>query len=395
MTLRIVNGGNDPIYVDTTTGKLGLTIQRDVGGTLYPFDDLACECRSCDRVCDPSCTCPAVGPDLIRRVAPGESAERVWDGVVRVAGLTSCGDGTCLSGVNAPLNEPFTLELCFSTQKPQGLDFSDGGMAEGQLPKSSLTCVTKRFEPGEGVVEIGPARGSACTSHSQCLAAGELCLGGSCTSGCPPNAFPGWSVYVASPDDMDFLTPVTRPRGSGWTGTGTLSAFLYAGEKLELHFSHGDAGVAGTASIQVTLPPMTGAPLQAGSKVTLLVVDDGQSRPGRAFSLRDATTGALLLAADMGYGEPLLDSADLSPVIIAPSSELVGCRQDGCGKLLFTRNTFSAEGKTLELEPGETGELSLSGGLYRFVNVSSGTYASTRCDYPALRPWVLWRQAPP
>lgn len=391
VTLKIVNGGQEPIYVDATTGTLGLTIKRNVGGTLYPFDDLACECRFCERVCDATCRCPAVGPDRIRRIAPEETAERTWDGVVQVSGSTRCGDGTCLSQVNAPLNEPFTLELCFASQVPKGLVFTDGGMAEGQLPKAALTCVTKVFEPQDGVVEIGPARGAACQSHAQCTGAGELCLGGSCTSGCPANGFPDWSIFIASPDDMGFLSPVTRARGNGWTGTGTLTSYLYSGEKLELHFS----GAGGTARLQMTLPPMTGAPLLAGAPVTLVLVDDGKSRPSRAFTLRDANTGALLLAADMYYNEPLLDAADLAPFTIAASADPIGCRVEACGKLFFTRNAFSAEGKTVELEPGETGELTLSMGRYRFLNVSSGSFVTSRCDYTTLRPYVLWRQAAP
>ena len=39
VTLKIVNPGPQPIYVDATRGTLGLTLKRDVGGTLYAFDD--------------------------------------------------------------------------------------------------------------------------------------------------------------------------------------------------------------------------------------------------------------------------------------------------------------------------------------------------------------------
>lgn len=397
VTLRVVNAGVDPIYVDLTRGTLGLTLQRDVGGTLYPFDDLACECRQCDRACDSSCTCPAIGQDLIRRIGGGESAERVWDGVVQVAGLTSCGDGTCLSQVNAPLNEPFTLELCFSAQPPLGVSFEDGGVGAGQLPKVSQTCVTKKFEPRDGVVEIGPGRGAACESNAQCLALGGLCLGGSCTSGCPPNGFPEWYLLIPSPENMGFFTQVPRATGNAFTGTGTLTSFLYTAERLELHLSRVDAATSETltATLSMTLPTPAGAPLQTGAQVTVLVVDDGQPRPGRAFTIRDAVSGHLLLAADMRFGEPLLDATELAPVTVGHSGDIIGCRTDGCGKLLFTAATFSSEGKTLALDPGQQGDLELSAGRYRFLNVSSGSYASTRCDFTALRPWIFWRQAPP
>ena len=62
---------------------------------------------------------------------------------------------------------------------------------------------------------------------------------------------------------------------------------------------------------------------------------------------------------------------------------------------MYDTTTFAAEGRTVELEPGQKGDLALAQGLYRFFLVSSGTYASTRCDISSLHPWVFWRQAPP
>jgi hypothetical protein len=401
VTLKIVNPGPRPIYVDATRGTLGLTIQRDVGGTLYPFDDLACQCRSCDLVCEPSCSCPAVGPDLIRKIEANDSAQRLWDGVVQVSGLTSCGDGTCLAQANAPLNEPFTLELCFSTQVPTGTTFLDGGVALGQLPKLSQNCVTKVFEPQAGVVEIGPSRGASCRSNLECVGSGELCLDGSCTSGCPANAYPelgsAWNLLIPSPENMGFFTQAPRGQGNAFTGTGTLTSFLYQGEKLELFLSRTDPITSETltATQSLALPPMTGAPLEVGTQVSVLVVDDGNTPPARGLVMRDAATGAILLAADMAYGSGVLAPADFAPVSAAFTSRIVGCREDGCGKLLYDTTTFSAEGRTVELEPGQKGDLALAQGLYRFFSVSSGTYASTRCDIRSLHPWVFWRQAPP
>jgi hypothetical protein len=402
VTLRIVNGGRDPIYVDATLGRLGLTVKRDVGGMLYAFDDLACECRTCERACDPTCTCPAVGPDLVRRLLPGEVVERAWDGVVQVSGLTTCGDGTCLDPENAPLNETFTAELCFSNQRPSGASFSDGGVALGTVPKLSQGCVTKTFQPKDAVVELGPGRGAACVSNAECRGPDELCLDGSCTSGCPSNAFPelgsSWNLLIPSPDNMGFFTQAQRGRGRALSGTGTLTAFLYAGTKLELFLARTDPVTSErlTGKLSMTLPPGAGAPLVAGAQVSVLVVDDGRTpQPTRGVVVRDAATGALLLAADMAYLAPALQPDDVAPVTVGSGSRVLGCRQDGCGKLLYGTSTFTAGAKTLELEPGQTGELMLSQGRYRVLNVSSGSYASTTCDVSSLRPWVLWRQDTP
>lgn len=401
VTLRIVNGGADPLYVDATRGALGLTVQRDVGGTLFGFDDLACECRYCDNVCDPTCSCPPVGRGLIRRVGPGESAERTWDGVVQVAGLTSCGDGTCLSQVNAPLNEPFTLELCFSAQRPTGATFDDGGIGEGQLPRVSLTCVTKVFEPREGVVEIGPQRGAACVTNAQCLGADELCLDGSCTAGCPANDYPelgaSWNLLIPAPENMGFFEQSARGTKKVFAGTGTLTSFLYGSEGLKVFLSRKDmaTGETVTGNLTVTLPPGIGAPLEANTQVSVVVVEDPVANGARGLVLRDAVTSHLLLAADVGWGGAVLDAADVSPVVITAGSALLGCRQDGCGKLLYTAARFGSGGTSVELEPGEQGTLRLPEGEYRFLNVSSGSYRTTRCDFTEVRPWVFWRQSPP
>jgi len=151
--------------------------------------------------------------------------------------------------------------------------------------------------------------------------------------------------------------------------------------------------VTGTQS--VTLPPGTGAPLQVGTEVSVMLLEDGNTPPARGLVVREAATGAVLFVADMAYGGSILEAADIPPLGVSFTSRIVGCRQDGCGKLLYATTAFSAEGKSLELKPGQKGDLSLSQGLYRFLSVSSASYASTRCDVKSLRPWVAWRQEAP
>ena len=58
VTLRLKNNSNSAIFVDDTNGKLGLTVQRNVNGTWFGFEESpACSCQSCDSVCDTSCAC--------------------------------------------------------------------------------------------------------------------------------------------------------------------------------------------------------------------------------------------------------------------------------------------------------------------------------------------------
>lgn len=401
VTLRVVNPTRDPIYVDFTQGRLGLTVQRSVGGQKYAFDDLACECRYCDNVCTFGCQCPDAGSPTVLRIEAGGKAERTWDGVVQVSGFTNCGEGSCLSQENAPLNEPFTLELCFGAQRPTGVLFGDGGVGEGELPKVSQTCTTRDFTVSDLVVEIGPARGAACTRDADCKGTNELCFDGACTSGCPPNDFPqlgsAWSLLVPSPDNMGFFERSARPKGSQLAGTGTITAVGFQGTTLQVTLSRPGpiTGEVLTGRVQVQLPPGFGPPLQVGQPVKALVVDDGEDQPTRAVVLRHATTNELLFAADVAQGGRLLTPADLAPFTVGDGPAFVGCSQTGCGRFLVTAVTFGAGGATEEVLPGKTATVSTGGGSWRFLNVASGVYLETSCPVSDLRPYAFWKLADP
>lgn len=242
VTLRVINTTRSPIYVNGTGGKLGLSIKRDVGGSLYGFDDLACECRSCSNACNFGCSCPDAGVPSIRRIEPGSTAERTWDGVVQLSGLSNCSSEACLDQQNAPLNEPFTVELCFNVKKPTGVAFSDAGVGNGTFLDQTATCTTRQFAPQDLVVEIGPAVGSACTTTADCKGAGELCFDNACTTGCPANDFPTtgaeWVLTVANPDNMGFFEQGARgTRAKTFTGTGTLVSAVYQSNTLLMSFS--------------------------------------------------------------------------------------------------------------------------------------------------------------
>lgn len=405
VTLRIVNTTRSPIYLDATGGKLGLTVQREVGGAQFPFDDLACECRRCALSCDTTCVCPDAGVPTIRRLEAGERVERTWDGVIQLAGNTRCGDGTCLDPVNAPLNEQFTLELCFGVQPPMGVRFDDGGVGAGQLPMVSRDCTTRQFAPQDLEVEIGPARGAACATTGDCKGKDELCLDGACTTGCPANAFPAigsdWLLNIASPDNMGFFEMTSRATGNQFEGTGALTSVVYQSNSLLLAFSRPGpiAGEVLTGRVQVKLPVGRGAPLSAGTQVKATVLDDGDARnPARAFILRDATTQDILFAADMAQnGKRLLLDADLAPFTVTSGTVPAGCTQDACGRFVQFPVTFARSGDSVSALPGEEKSLSSGSRRWTLLNVGNGTYdaSATRCTVTDLRPYAFWKSSTP
>lgn len=398
VTLRVVNSTRSPIYVDTTAGRLGLTVQRDVGGTLFGFDDLACTCRFCENACSSACSCPDAGAPAVLKIEAGGQAQRTWDGVVQVAGFSTCSSDGCLDQQNAPLNEPFTLELCYSVQRPTGVNFNDAGVGAGSLPKVSSTCTTRQFAPQDGEVEIGPVRGSSCTTTADCKGAGELCFDKACTTGCPANAFPvlgsDWMLAVASPDNMGFFEMTARPTGNQFSGTGTLTSAVYQSGTLLLSFSRPGpvSGEQLTGRVQIKLPTGTGAPLTPGGMVSVTLLDDGDAQaPSRALVMKDAASGEVLLAVDMGQGRRLLTEAEISPFQVADGNAPQGCALTSCGRLLFYSLSLSAGGKTVEVLPGAQSELTLGSSRWNFLNVSSGAYVTTTCDVKDLRPWAFWK----
>lgn len=399
ITMKVINATKSPLYVDATQNRLGLTVQRQVGGQLFGFDDLACECRYCTNVCSLSCSCPDAGVALVQRVDPGATAQREWGGVVQISGSTTCGDGTCLNQENAPLNETFSLELCYSTQKPSGT-FNDAGIASGALVASAKTCVTKEFQVQDGVVEIGPQQGAACTTSADCKGADELCFGGSCTAGCPANDVPtsaDYVLYVASPDNMGFFTQNPRPgsaTGKQFTGTGTISSVVYAGSSIEVSLTRvgSTPGEQLTGKVTVQMPPSVGPPLKANTPVSVTVIDDGQTTPNRAVVIRSVVSNGILFAADMAQKGALLSASDLAPFVITSATVPFGCKQDDCGRFLYYERHIAQGASSIDLEPGKVGTLTLSDGDYTFLSVNNGNYPTTRCTVDDLRPWVMWHK---
>jgi hypothetical protein len=336
------------------------------------------------------------------RIEPGSTAERTWNGVIQTAGFSNCGTDQCLDQVNAPLNEPFTLELCFNAQRPTGVRFDDAGVGEGSIPVLSSTCTTRQFAPQDLVVEISPARGSACTTNADCKGMNELCFDNACTTGCPANDFPTlgaeWVLLVASPDNMGFFEQSARGAlGKQLTGTGTLTSAVYQSSSLLLSFSRAGTvpGEQLTGRVQVKVPAGIGVPLTAGSMVKVLFTDDGADVPSRAISVRDATTDEVLFMADMAQGGRAFTAMETAPISISDGATAAGCTQDGCGRKLYFPLSFSGGGSQIDLLPGQEDELLVSGTRYHFLNVSSGRYATTSCDINDQRPWLFWKVTTP
>jgi hypothetical protein len=400
VTLRINNKTKDPIYVEGTNQKLGLSIKRTVNGEKFAFDDLACECRFCKNNCTTSCACPEPA-SLVRRIEAGKVADRLWSGVVQVSGSSTCSNGSsggaCLAQENAPLNEPFTVELCFSNQRPSGLVFGDGGVGNGALPANTRTCIEKEFRVQDGTVEIGPERGASCNTSAECKGAGELCFDAACTTGCPGNEFPelgsNWNLYVASIDNMGFFESEPRTPGKSFVGTGVISLVVFQGTSLQIGFTKTANAEVLTGKLTVQLPSGAGPTLSLNQKVTALVVDGVGDRPNRAFVLRDAETQAILFAGDMSDNGPLLSAVELAPLVVGADTTAIGCRQDSCGKLLYTKRLFGSGTTSISIEPGKQSQAQLNEGTYVFLNVSSGSYpSSTKCDAKDVKPYAVWRK---
>lgn len=397
--LRLKNTTPFPIFVDDTDDRLGLQVQRNVNGTLYGFDEkLKCACQSCDQICSAGCSCDAGSPSFVRKVMPGDQFERTWGGVVQVLQPSGCAD-SCLRAENAPTDEPFNLQLCYQLQI-LGVDPPDGGRVAAAYPKPDQTCVDKEFRIIDGVVEVGPRKGAACTSQLDCVGIGELCLSGSCTASCPANGFPvlgaGWALRLET-SDQGFFTPVADAGMGSVTGTGEITSVVYNGGTMTVRLKRlGTAGETLTGAVYVTLPMGYAAPLPQGGTVTVTFLDGSTSTnpENRAVTIRD-TTGALLFAADSAQQGALLKAADTAPFAVSFMAGLVGCRLNECGKQLNFQTRFAASPAESLLDPGKTALLTVPQGGYRLLNVANGTYASTTCKLYDIRPYAIWREKAP
>jgi hypothetical protein len=406
VTIRVRNTANDPIYVNETGGLHGLSIQRKSGATDWKtiIEEMPCACMSCDSVCSGTCSCSVdagVGSPIVRKILPGESYARTWGGVIQTDSTNSCGfllgGSACYRSENAPVDETFRLQLCY-VYSISGVTVGDGGTAPGALPDQGQTCVGREFKPNDLEAEVTPERGAACTTTADCSGKDELCFSGACTAGCPANDFPAlsatWSVRVGSVDDQGFFTTSTADGKTIYTGTGTISSALYNSNSLTLSLTRTGISGALTAGLDLTLPSGQAPPFTSGQPVTVKVIDGSSSDnpENRALTIRDSSTGALLIAADVGQAGTLLDAADLTPFSLTWEAAIVGCRAGDCGKELFSPLRVTGPGGAISLQPGNTAPQSTADGTYRLLNVGNSSWATTTCHFKLLRPFLLFRE---
>ncbi len=410
VTLRLNNTSTDTLFVDDSDLRLGMDVQRIIGGTYLSFVEApACDCQSCDNACSgATCDCPSPSP-TVQRVPPAAIFERTWSGIVQDSATAQCGGfgvpgPMCLSPENAPYNETFNLHLCYALSAPGVGIAADGGTVGGTLPATGTTCADKEFRIEDGVAEISPVRGADCVSTTDCKGDGELCFSGACTASCPDNGFPtigaNWNVSLAV-SDMGFFDIETDATGrTVSTGTGTISSAEYNGDTIHIHLTRsGSSGEALTASVNLTVPPGNLGPLTMGQGVSVKTIQpaDPDTDDNAAVVIRDTSdAGVLLVAVDAAENGAQLTAADIAPFTVTLNSDTVGCLISDCGKVLFSSTTFAAGTKSVTLQPGASANVVVPTGTYNALNVyAARNDAAATCDLTDLRPYLLWQtQAP-
>lgn len=407
VTVRVKNSLTTPIWVDMSSAKLGVDLQRKLGFDWVSFsEERGCECLACDQICR-GCSCDA-GTPLVMKIAAGGLRERTWAGAIQESGSASCGaiiGGTpCLREAIPPVDETLRGELCYSLGPPPGtIDPGDAGvLLIGALSESGKLCVTRDFQVQDGVVELSPTPGASCTSHASCRAdAGELCFSGGCTTSCPAGDFPaisgGWDVAVAIADDMGFFSMGTAGGNTVYTGTGTVSS-AFPGPDLYIQ-RPGPGGGLLTAHLTLNVPSGFLTTFNLGETVTVKVVEvPPKERDVRAVTIRDSQ-GRLLFAADRAYLGPLLQPGETTPFGVSSRPDVIGCDFAICvtsSKRLYYRTGFqgatSDAGGPLELAPGELATVVTGGMTYKLLNVGNQRFVSPYCTVRVQMPYVIAAQ---
>lgn len=398
--VRIVvrNRGEVPLHVDATDGRLGVELQRSTLNGWVPFVEApACECQSCELVCG-GCDClGAAKMPLVMKLEAGAEFERSWSGVVQVEGSASCGllqGPACLYGENAPPGERFRARFCYAENVPALRNVDAGVPLLGVLPAEGITCVEKDFRPEDGDLVLEPVTGAACKVHADCKEEGELCLGGTCSTGCPANGFPvlgaTWRLAVDEPEDQGFFATTQDAEGITWEGVGTVGAVRYDSGILQLSLLRpGPAGGTLPGRVRVALPTGYAVPFTLGETVAVWVRDLTPTVGGsqRGIVIRDAD-GRLLLAADAAEGKPVLAAAQTAPFKVEVDGEVLGCTPTDCGRELQQATRFAAvDGGTLA--PGASPRVDVNGRGFVFVNVANARYERTTCRLGRFAPYAV------
>lgn len=396
VTLKVKNPGGTPIFVDDSSGILGLTVQRQIGVEWFSFNDKPCSCLSCETVCSSRCACDAPVP-RVRKIGAASEAVRTWDGVVRIESFASCGQ-SCLSPENAAPDEKLRVQLCYVNQVQGFSDNPDGGSSDATFPSGQRICNEKEFRPQDGLVEISPKRGADCTTTADCKGAEELCFSGACTTSCPANEVPElggtWQLYIPEPDNQGFFVTSKMADRTFYSGTGTLSSVLYQGSTIVMRLQRkGAQNETLNGTVYLKLPPDASPPLVVGTAVSVTVIDASTTTnpENRALVIRDAQN-ALLLAADAAQEGAILAATQTMPFTVTFDSIPFGCSLTPCGRQLYYPTRFAGPTSVSLLEPGQSGPHVTPQGTFKLLNVASYDYPATQCHLKQVRSWAAWRE---
>ena len=396
VTFAVTNRLDWPIFVQDERGQLGLTVQRHLEGEwVDAIEASVCDCEECSEACGGYCVCPKV-LTMARRIAPGQSAGRAWDGEYRAPEAVACGDKLvpCLGGRVSAQPGTYRLKLCWATN----LESASGG--EERFPAElgpGLACAYRKFEhPAAGVVEIETSPPAGCRVAADC-APGEMCLGGRCSAGCLPHEIPAlggeWNVEIGVPDDAGLFEVTHGADGAVvYTASGEVSSVRYSAGTTNLTLVRREGGLDYRATLYFTLPARRTVAFVGGEQLSVRVVEypEGERQLARALVIR--RSGALALVADNGLGGAALDE----PEAIAPFTvetepvEIVACEQGDCGLRTHRRRIFAAEGsEPLVLEPGTSGELRVGGVTYEAIAVASYSDEVEGCSRSPVLPYAI------
>lgn len=128
--------------------------------------------------------------------------------------------------------------------------------------------------------------------------------------------------------------------------------------------------------------------LEKGEKVEVALTRVQPWGTSRAFSVKQ--NGGLVLALDDGYSAQLTPEA-LDGLEVKQGEAYNATERDGCGKKRARELVFKGKSRT-SLRNGETGDVELSTGTVRAMNVAAYEFEKLNCtDMSAPNAWAVWR----
>lgn len=399
MTLRVVNKLSSPIYVADEFDQLGLEVQQERFTKWTRMAEYAaCDCQDCARACD-VCSCPTFQA-MVRRIDPGASAERVWEGEYRADDKVNCFTGevkSCLGERRAAQAGSYKLELCFASSVAGAP--TDQQRFAGTLPaREHQTCRTLIFQmPSDEPVVIQTDQPPGCRSQGDCPA-DQLCLSGQCSSSCTSSDVPAlggeWTVEVGQPDNLGFFTVTDGPNGAKvYKGAGTVESARFTTGTTNLTVVRTSAtGIDLKANLYYTLPSKRALALTRGDAVEITVVDHpaGTRKMARGVALKKA--GTLALVADNGFGGAVLDAAATAPFVVQTGGEVFACDVADCGQRMHRRMSATGGDPALQLDAGKSGLVRVGELDYEVVAVANYADEVDGCGPTPMSPYVILLQ---